>query len=45
MKNQFFCVGLATILAGCATAGQRARRLAWETDGKCRRGAQPGSPA
>jgi hypothetical protein len=46
MKNQVFCVGLATILAGCAAGDPQARQLAEGADGKCRcYGAQPGSPA
>jgi hypothetical protein len=46
MKNQVFCVGPATILAGVANAHQQARPLAEGADGKCRRpGAQRGSPA
>jgi uncharacterized membrane protein len=46
MKNRVFCVGLATILAGCATADQQARQPAEGAAGKCRcYGARPGSPA
>jgi uncharacterized protein YceK len=43
MKNQVFCVSLATILAGCATADTR--QFAAGGDGNRRYGAQPGSPA
>jgi hypothetical protein len=46
MKNQVFCVWLATILAGGASAHLQTLQLVVGDDGKCRRcGAQPGSGA
>jgi hypothetical protein len=46
MKNQVFCVGIATIMAGGASAHLPALRLVVRDGGKCHRcGAQPGSGA